>query len=497
MSTCELLEIEPLELQFAFELKKQISCSMQLTNKSENHVAFKVKTTNPKKYCVRPNTGVVMPHSSCDVTVTMQAQKEAPPDMQCRDKFLLQSVVVNPGVSAKDITPEMFNKDSGNQVDECKLRVAYVPPPQPPSPVREGSEEGSSPRASVSENGTVNQSSDLNVMSKGFPETNEVTSEVKALILKLTEEKQSAIQQNNRLQQELELVRRQGQGQKSAGGVPIMYVIIVSLIGILLGYLLKRPEFLTRSICRRTAAIRVEMSNCELLQIEPLELQFPFELKKQISCSMQLTNKSENHVAFKVKTTNPKKYCVRPNTGVVMPHSSCDVTVTMQAQKEAPPDMQCRDKFLLQSVVVNPGVSAKDITPEMFNKESGNQVDECKLRVAYVPPPQPPSPVREGSEEGSSPRASVSDNGTVNQASDLNVMSKGFLETNEVTSEVKALISKLTEEKQSAIQQNNRLQQELELLRRQGQRSAGGVPIMYVIIVCLIGILLGYLLKRT
>lgn len=34
--------------------------------------------------------------------------------------------------------------------------MTYVPPPQPPSPVREGSEEGSSPRASVSENGTVN-----------------------------------------------------------------------------------------------------------------------------------------------------------------------------------------------------------------------------------------------------------------------------------------------------------------------------------------------------
>lgn len=239
------------------------------------------------------------------------------------------------------------------------------------------------------------------------------------------------------------------------------------------------------------------MSTSELLQIEPLELQFPFELKKQISCSMQLTNKSDNHVAFKVKTTNPKKYCVRPNTGVVMPHSSCDVIVTMQAQKEAPPDMQCRDKFLLQSVVVNPGTTSKDITPEMFNKESGNQVDESKLRVSYVPPPQPPSPVREGSEEGSSPRASVSENGTVNQVADFNAMSKAFPEAQEITSEVKALISKLTEEKQSAIQQNNRLQQELELLRRQGHKSTGGFPIKYVIIVGLIGILLGYLLKRT
>lgn len=26
-----------------------------------------VKTTNPKKYCVRPNTGVVSPRSTCDI----------------------------------------------------------------------------------------------------------------------------------------------------------------------------------------------------------------------------------------------------------------------------------------------------------------------------------------------------------------------------------------------------------------------------------------------
>lgn len=30
-------------------------------------MVLQVKTTNPKKYCVRPNTGVVMPRSTCDV----------------------------------------------------------------------------------------------------------------------------------------------------------------------------------------------------------------------------------------------------------------------------------------------------------------------------------------------------------------------------------------------------------------------------------------------
>nr|AFK46923.1 unknown [Lotus japonicus] len=148
MSTGYLLRIDPLELKFTFQLKKQISCSLQLTNKTDEYVAFKVKTTNPKKYCVRPNTGVVLPRSTCDVIVTMQAQKEAPPDMQCKDKFLLQCVKVNDGVSPKDITAEMFNKESGHVVEESKLRVVYVSPPQPPSPVAEGSEEGSSPRGS-------------------------------------------------------------------------------------------------------------------------------------------------------------------------------------------------------------------------------------------------------------------------------------------------------------------------------------------------------------
>lgn len=241
------------------------------------------------------------------------------------------------------------------------------------------------------------------------------------------------------------------------------------------------------------------MSTGELLSIEPQELQFPFELRKQISCSLQLLNKCDNFVAFKVKTTNPKKYCVRPNTGVVLPRSTCDVIVTMQAQKEMPPDMQCKDKFLLQSVVTSAGATAKEINAEMFNKEAGHHVEECKLRVVYVAPPRPPSPVREGSEEGSSPRASVSDNGNLS-ASERTVVSRAYLERHEPQEnsfEASSLISKLTEEKNSAILQNSKLQQELEVLRHQSSKSRGGIPFIYVLLVGLLGVILGYLMKKT
>ena len=45
----------------------------------------------------------------CNFSVTMQAQKEAPPDMQCKDKFLVQSVIVAEGTLVKDITGDMVS----------------------------------------------------------------------------------------------------------------------------------------------------------------------------------------------------------------------------------------------------------------------------------------------------------------------------------------------------------------------------------------------------
>ncbi|KAE8722268.1 Vesicle-associated protein 1-2 [Hibiscus syriacus] len=128
----QLLEIEPKELKFRFILKKQCSCSVTLTNNTNQHVVFKVKTTSPKKYCVRPNVGIVMPKSTYEFSVTMQAQREAPPDMVCRDKFLIQSTVVPAGTTDENITSATFVKDSGRYIEENKLKVALISPPHSP-----------------------------------------------------------------------------------------------------------------------------------------------------------------------------------------------------------------------------------------------------------------------------------------------------------------------------------------------------------------------------
>ncbi|PWA51815.1 AAA+ ATPase domain-containing protein [Artemisia annua] len=73
---------------------------------------------------------------------------------------------------------------------------------------------------------------------------------------------------------------------------------------------------------------------------------------------------------------------------------------------------------------------------KQFNEESGNQVEECKLKVNYVALQQPPSPVREGLEEGSSPRPLMTINTTNSTALHQQLVNVDVLNVNTVPSEV-------------------------------------------------------------
>lgn len=61
-----------------YEPKKNISVTLTLQNPTSDRVAFKVKTTSPKKYCVRPSNGFVEPNANKEVQVILQAQRDAP-----------------------------------------------------------------------------------------------------------------------------------------------------------------------------------------------------------------------------------------------------------------------------------------------------------------------------------------------------------------------------------------------------------------------------------
>lgn len=139
-SMAEQAEISPAELKFRFQLNKQLPAAITITNQSGERLAFKVKTTTPKKYVVRPSSGIVEGKGTANVQVIMQAQKELPADLaQCKDKFLVQLKGLEPG---EELTQDTFKAPKG--VRDTKIRVVLDGPPAPPSPVPEVNEQDDS-----------------------------------------------------------------------------------------------------------------------------------------------------------------------------------------------------------------------------------------------------------------------------------------------------------------------------------------------------------------
>ncbi|CAN6273784.1 unnamed protein product [Urochloa humidicola] len=215
------------------------------------------------------------------------------------------------------------------------------------------------------------------------------------------------------------------------------------------------------------------MSNT-LLRVCPSDLKMPFELKKQNSACLELVNKTDQRVAFKVKTTSPSKYAVRPANGFVPPRGSFGITILMQAPKEIPPDYHCKDKFLVQSVPVEEGTTLKDIAaPDMFSKAPGKLIEEFKVRVIYVPA-NPPSPVPEEEEEEDSSDSDVD-----------HEVEKPSTSNSDVT-----LVSNTIK---SYAEENKRIQKELDLLRKT-KPSPEGFSSTFVLLIFSLSVLLGYYL---
>ncbi|KAK1978488.1 MSP domain-containing protein [Colletotrichum cereale] len=114
------VDIEPAELSFRRPFTVEVSQILRIKNPNQSPIAFKVKTTAPKQYCVRPNSGRVEPGQDVEVTVLLQAMKQEPPlDTKCRDKFLVQSVPIT-------ADKEFASIANISTVIERKIRVNWL-----------------------------------------------------------------------------------------------------------------------------------------------------------------------------------------------------------------------------------------------------------------------------------------------------------------------------------------------------------------------------------
>ncbi|KAG4305859.1 hypothetical protein PORY_000769 [Pneumocystis oryctolagi] len=120
------------QLGFHRPLTSMVKVSLFLCNPHKNPIIFKIKTTAPRQYCVRPNSGRIEAGQEIEVLVLFQALKEEPPlDFKCRDKFLIQSIIL----TDKDVTDtqsllSLFDSVAKEDIHEKKIKCVFLSPEQ-------------------------------------------------------------------------------------------------------------------------------------------------------------------------------------------------------------------------------------------------------------------------------------------------------------------------------------------------------------------------------
>ncbi|KAL3487101.1 PapD-like protein [Aspergillus germanicus] len=123
--------------------------------------------------------------------------------------------------------------------------------------------------------------------------------------------------------------------------------------------------------------------------LDPADLGFKRPFNREVCQVLHLTNNNQDAVVFKVKTTAPKHYCVRPNSGRIEPGKHVEVQVLLQAMKDEPaPDAKCKDKFLVQTVSVTKDMEFANVS-SIFEKASKSSIQERKIRVTWQPADDP------------------------------------------------------------------------------------------------------------
>ncbi|XP_060519774.1 vesicle-associated membrane protein-associated protein B-like [Cylas formicarius] len=124
----------------------------------------------------------------------------------------------------------------------------------------------------------------------------------------------------------------------------------------------------------------------QILHIEPQnDLKFTGPFNVPVTSYMKLTNPSDQKVLFKIKTTAPKKYCVRPNSGILDPGKSTEIAICLQPFVYDPAEKN-KHKFMVQTTFAP---EHGDTNLEQIWKEiSPEKLMDSKLKCVFELPPE-------------------------------------------------------------------------------------------------------------
>ncbi|XP_050524724.1 vesicle-associated membrane protein-associated protein B isoform X2 [Daktulosphaira vitifoliae] len=206
---------------------------MVLKNPVDKTVAFKIKTTAPKRYCVRPNCGELYAKEKAEISVILQPF-DYDANERNKHKFLVQTVVIDPTTDyAEDGKTFQWRDINESRIMDSKLKCSFEMPTI----------------EQLMESKNIHEDTTAMLDNNAVSELQKATSEVK----ELREEENVLRQENIKLKEELlrlqQEIKNQNFQKRSAGNshhvaiqsknvnITLMLglAILVALLGILAG----------------------------------------------------------------------------------------------------------------------------------------------------------------------------------------------------------------------------------------------------------------------
>lgn len=119
----------------------------------------------------------------------------------------------------------------------------------------------------------------------------------------------------------------------------------------------------------------------QILQLMPSnEITFVGPFDKIVTAYLELKNPSDATICFKVKTTAPRRYCVRPNHGFIEPNKQIRIAIMLQPIEQESNAERSRHKFMVQSTVVRDGSQSVD---DIWKLAQPEEIMDSKLKCVF------------------------------------------------------------------------------------------------------------------
>ncbi|MBN3298119.1 VAPB protein, partial [Amia calva] len=109
-----------------------------------------------------------------------------------------------------------------------------------------------------------------------------------------------------------------------------------------------------------------------------------------VTTALKLSNPTDRNVCFKVKTTAPRRYCVRPNSGVIDAGTSINVSVMLQPF-DYDPNEKSKHKFMVQSMLAPAEMTDME---GVWKEAKPEELMDSKLRCVFELPSENEKTVR-------------------------------------------------------------------------------------------------------